>query len=144
MKRSTRMASCIPATWAFVMRMETLRITGRIKDMIIRGGENIYPCGAGGVPLSFPRRERRASSRCSFQEIWRGSGCLYHPSRWCDGYGGRGERLLPRKIARHKIPKYIFFVDTFPMTGSGKIQKFKLRPRAETIARARYHAGLTI
>ena len=31
------------------------------------------------------------------------------------------------KIARHKIPKYIFFVDTFPMTGSGKIQKFKLK-----------------
>ena len=31
------------------------------------------------------------------------------------------------KIARHKIPKYIFFVDTYPMTGSGKIQKFKLK-----------------
>ncbi len=31
------------------------------------------------------------------------------------------------KIARHKIPKYIFFIDEFPMTGSGKIQKFKLR-----------------
>jgi fatty-acyl-CoA synthase len=31
------------------------------------------------------------------------------------------------KIARHKIPKYIFFVKTFPMTGSGKIQKFKLK-----------------
>jgi len=31
------------------------------------------------------------------------------------------------KIARHKIPKYVFFVDSFPMTGSGKIQKFKLK-----------------
>jgi fatty-acyl-CoA synthase len=31
------------------------------------------------------------------------------------------------QIARHKIPKYIFFVDSFPLTGSGKIQKFKLR-----------------
>ena len=31
------------------------------------------------------------------------------------------------KIARHKIPKYIFFVDSYPMTGSGKIQKFKLK-----------------
>lgn len=31
------------------------------------------------------------------------------------------------KIARYKIPKYIFFVDEFPMTGSGKIQKFKLK-----------------
>ena len=39
------------------------------------------------------------------------------------------------KIARHKIPKSIFFVDTFPMTGSGKIQKFVERPRAETIAK---------
>ena len=40
------------------------------------------------------------------------------------------------KIARHKIPKYIFFVDTFPMTGSGKIQKFKLKDLAlELLAR---------
>jgi fatty-acyl-CoA synthase len=31
------------------------------------------------------------------------------------------------KIAHHKIPKYVFFVDAFPMTGSGKIQKFKLK-----------------
>jgi len=31
------------------------------------------------------------------------------------------------KIARHKIPKYVFFVDSFPLTGSGKIQKFKLK-----------------
>jgi fatty-acyl-CoA synthase len=31
------------------------------------------------------------------------------------------------QIARHKIPKYVFFVDHFPLTGSGKIQKFKLR-----------------
>ena len=37
-------------------------------------------------------------------------------THFCDG-----------KIARYKIPKYIFFVDEFPMTGSGKIQKFKLK-----------------
>ena len=34
------------------------------------------------------------------------------------------------KIARHKIPKYVFFVDSYPMTGSGKIQKFKLKDLA--------------
>lgn len=73
------------------------RITGRIKDMIIRGGENIYPRELEEFLYHFPGSERRQGSRCSFQEIWRGSGCLYHPSRWCDGYGGRGERLLPRK-----------------------------------------------
>jgi len=40
------------------------------------------------------------------------------------------------KIARHKIPKYIFFVEEFPMTGSGKIQKFKLREMSLTLLKA--------
>ena len=66
------------------------KITGRIKDMIIRGGENIYP------------RE--------IEEF------LYHMP---------GIRDV--KIARYKIPKYVFFIDQFPLTGSGKIQKFKLK-----------------
>jgi fatty-acyl-CoA synthase len=76
------------------------RVTGRIKDMIIRGGENIYP------------RE--------IEEF------LYH----LEGVKLTEEDVRDfcrGKIARHKIPKYVFFLDTFPMTGSGKIQKFKLR-----------------
>ena len=103
------------------------RITGRIKDMIIRGGENIYP------------RE--------IEEF------LYHVEGVKDiqvaavpspKYGEEvGAFIIPKedaiiseeiikdfcrgKIARHKIPKYIFFIKEFPMTGSGKIQKFRLK-----------------
>ena len=72
------------------------RITGRIKDMIIRGGENIYP------------RE--------IEEF------LYHMPGIKDV-----QEFCRGKIARYKIPKYVFFIDEFPLTGSGKIQKFKLK-----------------
>lgn len=103
------------------------RITGRIKDMIIRGGENIYP--------------REIEEFLYHMEAIRDVQVVAVPSQ---KYGEEvGAFIILRdgqtiaeeevkdfcrgKIARHKIPKYIFFVDAFPMTGSGKIQKFKLR-----------------
>ncbi len=104
-----------------------VRITGRLKDMIIRGGENIYPreieeflytnpkvsdVQVVGVPsvkygeevlACVKLREGEESSEEEMREF-------------CQG-----------KIARHKIPKYVRFVDSYPMTASGKIQKYKLR-----------------
>ena len=74
------------------------KITGRIKDMIIRGGENIYPREIEEFLYHMPKMEPE-----DVQEFCRG------------------------KIARYKIPKYVFFIDQFPLTGSGKIQKFKLK-----------------
>ena len=56
------------------------RITGSYQGHDYPRGENIYPRELEEFLYHFPRRERRASSCCSFQEIWRGSGCLYHPS----------------------------------------------------------------
>ena len=103
------------------------RITGRIKDMIIRGGENIYPReleeflyhlpGVKDVQVAAVPSKKYGEEVGAFIIQHEGSHLTEEEVRdFCRG-----------KIARHKIPKYIFFVDTFPMTGSGKIQKFKLK-----------------
>lgn len=106
------------------------KITGRVKDMIIRGGENIYPreveeflythpqildVQVVGVPdikygeevMAYIRL--REGIKLTEEEV----------KAFCDG-----------KIARFKIPRYVQVIDEFPMTGSGKIQKYKLREMA--------------
>lgn len=101
--------------------------TGRIKDMIIRGGENIYPReieeflyqmpGIKDVQVAGVPSKKYGEAVGAF--IILHEGCTmneYDVREFCEG-----------KIARYKIPKYIFFVKEFPMTGSGKIQKFKLK-----------------
>ncbi len=104
-----------------------LTITGRLKDMVIRGGENIYPqeienflynhpkvagVAVFGIPDDFYGEELvawiqlRAGEQCSEDEI----------REFCLG-----------KIAHYKIPKIIRFVESFPMTITGKLQKFRMR-----------------
>ena len=104
-----------------------LRITGRVKDMIIRGGENVYPreieeflyrhpqileAQVFGVPdAKFGEEvavwiQLREGEQASAEEI----------REFC-----RGE------IAHYKIPRYVRFVSEFPMTVTGKIQKFQMR-----------------
>ena len=103
------------------------RITGRIKDMIIRGGENIYPReieeflyhlqGVKDVQVAAVPSEKYGEEVGAFIILHEGTNLTEDIVKdFCRG-----------KIARHKIPKYVFFVDSFPMTGSGKIQKFKLK-----------------
>jgi fatty-acyl-CoA synthase len=106
---------------------DNYRITGRIKDMIIRGGENIYP--------------REIEEFLYHLEPIKDVQVVAVPSeKYGEEVGAfiilkEGAHLTPEdvkdfcrsKIARHKIPAYVFFVDAFPLTGSGKIQKFKLK-----------------
>ncbi|GLI33335.1 AMP-binding protein [Desulforhabdus amnigena] len=107
-----------------------LSITGRHKDMIIRGGENIYPreieeflyrmegirdVQVAGVPSS--RYGEEVGAFIILKE-----GYNYTPEDVKDFCRG--------KIARYKIPKYVLFVNSYPMTASGKIQKFKLREQS--------------
>lgn len=108
-------------------------ITGRIKDMIIRGGENIYPreieeflYGMDGVQ---DVQVVGVASRRYGEEV--GAFIIAKP----------GVELAPEdvrdycrgRIAWHKVPRYISFIDAYPMTASGKIQKFKLREMAEEL-----------
>lgn len=108
-------------------------ITGRIKDMIIRGGENIYPreieeflYGMDGVQ---DVQVVGVASRKYGEEV----GAFIIPKP--------GVELAPEdvrdycrgRIAWHKVPRYISFIDAYPMTASGKIQKFKLREMASEL-----------
>ena len=103
------------------------RITGRIKDMIIRGGENIYPReieeylyhlpGLRDVQVVGVPSKKYGEEVGAFIILDEGVSMTVEEVRdYCRG-----------KIARYKIPKYVFFVKEYPLTGSGKIQKFKLR-----------------
>jgi fatty-acyl-CoA synthase len=104
-----------------------VNIVGRVKDMIIRGGENIYPAEIEaflmrhpeiaeaqvvGLPDSFMGEEIAAVIR-----LKPGSGADDDNVRqYClDG------------ISRHKVPKYIRFTTAFPLTSSGKVKKFELK-----------------
>ncbi len=103
------------------------KITGRIKDMIIRGGENIYPReieeflyhmpGIKDVQVAAVPSKKYGEEVGAFIILYEGAKMEPEDVRdFCKG-----------KIARYKIPKYVFFVNEFPLTGSGKIQKFKLK-----------------
>lgn len=103
------------------------RITGRIKDMIIRGGENIYPReieeflyhldGIKDVQVVGLPSPKYGEVVAAFIILKDGASLVESDIR----------DFCKSKIARYKIPKHVFFVDQFPMTGSGKIQKFKLK-----------------
>jgi len=102
------------------------RITGRIKDMIIRGGENIYPREIENYLYGLPQIEavevagvpskKYGETVAAFVKLKSGQKLTEEEIYdFCRG-----------KISWFKIPKYIFFVNEFPMTASGKIQKYKL------------------
>jgi fatty-acyl-CoA synthase len=107
-----------------------LHITGRLKDMIIRGGENIYPREVEEFLYSMEGvsdvQVVGVPSRKYGEEV--GAFVILK-----DGYDYAPEDVRDfcrGKIARYKTPKYVAFVREYPMTASGKIQKFKLREMA--------------
>ncbi|TME99043.1 MAG: hypothetical protein E6I39_08525 [Chloroflexi bacterium] len=104
-----------------------LNIVGRIKDMIIRGGENIYPREVEEFLYGHPMiadvqvigvpSEKYGEEVMAWVKLREGSTIPGEElAAWCKG-----------KIASYKIPRHWKFVDGFPMTVTGKIQKFKMR-----------------
>ena len=113
------------------------RVTGRIKDMIIRGGENIYPLEVENFLLTMPGVLDAQVVGIPDERLGEIVGAFI---RTRPGYEAMTEDdvrafSIPR-IARYKVPKRVFFVDDFPMTPSMKVQKFKLREMAEELVRA--------
>lgn len=104
-----------------------IAITGRIKDMVIRGGENIYPREIEEFLYQHPAIQdvqvvgvpdpKYGEELMAWVILKEGEKIDAEELRsYCTG-----------KISRHKIPRYIEFTEEYPMTASGKIQKFKLR-----------------
>jgi fatty-acyl-CoA synthase len=108
-----------------------VRITGRIKDIIIRGGENISPKEIEDLMRQHPSVSDvyvyAVKSEFFGEEV--AAAVRLKPSATATEEELRN--FCQGKIARFKIPKYVRFVSEFPMTASGKIQKFKLREAHE-------------
>jgi fatty-acyl-CoA synthase len=104
-----------------------LNIVGRIKDMIIRGGENVYPREVEEFLYTHPAVEdvqvigvpdaRYGEELCAWVRVRRGQELTEDELKaYCAG-----------QIAHFKVPRYVRFTDEFPMTVTGKVQKFKMR-----------------
>lgn len=113
-----------------------IKITGRIKDLIIRGGVNISPVDIENVLYSHPKianaavvgmpDERLGERACAFVVLERGETIsLEEVAQW----------MAKANMAKPKWPERVETIDSLPMTSSGKVQKFKLRERiARTLA----------
>jgi fatty-acyl-CoA synthase len=106
-------------------------IVGRIKDMVIRGGENLYPREIEEFLYRHPKiqdvqifgvaDDRYGEELCAWIRVRPGEKLTTEEVRaFCEG-----------QIAHNKIPRYVEFVDEFPMTVTGKIQKFLMRDDVE-------------
>ncbi|MCU1355981.1 MAG: AMP-binding protein [Acidimicrobiales bacterium] len=107
-----------------------VNIVGRSKDLIIRGGENVYPREVEEFLYTHPAvadvqvigvpDERYGEAVMAWVQLRDGAAATAEDLRaFCDG-----------KIAHFKVPRYVQLTDTFPMTVTGKVQKFKMREDA--------------
>lgn len=117
------------------------RITGRIKDMIIRGGENISPKEVEDYLYKMPGVKDVQIIAITSQKYGEDVGAFIIPQQGVELTTEDVRDFCKNQIAHYKIPKYVFFVQEYPMTGSGKIQKFKLREMALEICKEQ---GITI
>ena len=105
------------------------KIVGRVKDLIIRGGENISPREIEEFLYRHPKVQeaqvfgipdaRYGEVVCAWIKL--------KPEEYCDAEAMR--RFCAEQIAHYKVPQHICFVSEFPMTVTGKIQKFVMRER---------------
>ena len=103
------------------------RITGRIKDMIIRGGENIYPREIENFLYQLPQIEMVEVAGIADKQYGEIVGAFIKLKSGQSLTQEEVQEYCRGKISRMKIPKHVIFVEDFPKTASGKIQKYKLR-----------------
>lgn len=114
-----------------------VRVTGRIKDMIIRGGENIYPREIEEFLYTVQGIEDAQVVGVADAKYGEVVGAFIRRQAGSDLSEGDVREACQRRLARYKCPKHVFFVDSFPATASGKIQKYKLRELALSLIEAK-------
>ena len=102
-------------------------VEGRLKDMIIRGGENIYPRELEELLFKHPKVGEIAVIGVPHEKWGEEVAAFIRPAPGAIIDKDELIYYMRASLAPHKTPKHWFVVDAFPLTGSGKIQKFKLR-----------------
>jgi len=103
------------------------KVTGRVKEMYIVGGENVYPAEVENFLSTHPKIKQAYVTGVPDQRLGEVGMCFVELK---NGEMAAGEEIIQYckgAIANYKIPRYVKFMEEFPMTASGKIQKFKLR-----------------
>ena len=130
-RRSTRRGWMHTGDLATMDEEGYVTIVGRIKDMVIRGGENVYPREIEEFLYTHPDIDDvqviGVPTRSTARSSWPGSGSARTPTSstiealrdFCDG-----------KLAHYKVPRYVHLTDEFPMTVTGKVRKFEMRERS--------------
>ncbi|MBE6723610.1 MAG: AMP-dependent synthetase [Ruminococcaceae bacterium] len=118
------------------------KVTGRIKDMIIRGGENIYPKEIEDFIYTHPKVEDvqviGVPDKAYGEEIM--ACVIVKPGETCTE--DEIKTYVREHMAKHKVPRYVVFVDSFPMNAAGKILKYKMREEAAKLPEFREAAGI--
>lgn len=118
----------------------SVRIVGRIKDMIIRGGQNISAREVEDILLEHPACQMVSMVGIPHQRM--GEVCcavvVCHPGRTL-GFEEMKDFLVGRGVARFKLPEYLVLREELPATPSGKIQKFRLRQELQHLTGENQH-----
>ncbi len=110
-----------------------LSITGRYKDMIIRGGENIYPREIEEFLYRMEGVQDIQVAAVPSPKYGEEVGAFIIRKKKSDLEESDVKDFCRGNISRHKIPRYVSFVESYPMTASGKIQKYKLTEMSKSI-----------
>ena len=112
-----------------------LKITGRVKEMIIRGGENLFPAEIENTLLEHPAIAEIAVIGVPDEKWGEQVACFMRCSGGDKPTPAELKAFIRERLSAQKTPAYWIWVDAWPLTGSGKIQKFKL---AEGFAACQY------
>ncbi len=118
------------------------KVTGRIKDMIIRGGENIYPKEIEDFIYTHPKVQDVQVIGVPDKDYGEEIMACVIKKPGADLTADEVKDYVRTHMAKHKTPKYVTFVDSFPMNAAGKILKYKMREAAKNLPEFREAAGI--
>ena len=118
------------------------KITGRIKDMIIRGGENIYPKEIEDFIYTHPKVQDVQVIGVPDKQYGEEIMACVIPKPGESLTADEIKEYVMTHMAKHKVPRYVTFVNEFPMNAAGKILKYKMREEAARLPEFREAAGI--